>query len=56
MVGPPTNSATVNCQPNSSAMITPSSITRFVEPISKAIAEVKFAPLRNNDRANATAA
>jgi hypothetical protein len=56
MIGPPTNSAAVNCQPISSAMMMPSSITRLVEPISKAIAAVKFAPLRNNDRANATAA
>src|SRR6185312_5440997 len=32
------------------------SITRLVEPISNAMAAVKFAPLRNNDRANATAA
>jgi len=54
--GPPTNSAKVNCHPSSSAMMTPSSTTRLVEPISKAIAAVKFAPLRNNDRASATAA
>ena len=31
-------------------------MTRLVEAISKAIAAVKFAPLRNSDRANATAA
>ena len=34
----------------------PSSTTRFVEAISKAMAAVKLAPLRNNDRASATAA
>jgi hypothetical protein len=56
MIGPPTNSAAVNCQPISSAMMMPSSTTRLVEPISKAIAAVKCAPLRNNDRASATAA
>src|ERR1019366_8458263 len=35
---------------------TPSSMTRLVEAISNAMAAVKFAPLRNNDRASATAA
>jgi hypothetical protein len=34
----------------------PNSTTRFVEPISKAMAAVKLAPLRNSDRARATAA
>ena len=34
----------------------PSSTTRLVEPISKAMAAVKSAPLRNSDRASATAA
>ncbi|GAB4721795.1 hypothetical protein MOKP126_13310 [Mycobacterium avium subsp. hominissuis] len=34
----------------------PNSTTRLVEPISKAIAAVKSAPLRNSARANATAA
>ena len=56
MIGPPTNSAAVNCQPSSSARITPSSTTRLVEAISNAIAAVKLAPLRNSDRASATAA
>ena len=56
MIGPPTNSATVNCQPISRARITPSSITRLVEAISNAIAAVKSAPLRNSARASATAA
>src|SRR5260370_37940210 len=56
MIGPPTNSAAVNCQPINRARITPSSTTRLVEPISNAIAAVKFAPLRISERANATAA
>jgi hypothetical protein len=46
----------VNCQPINRARITPSSTTRFVEPISNAMAATKLAPLRINDRANATAA
>src|SRR5206468_622418 len=53
---PPTNTASVNCQPSSNARITPSSITRFVEANSKAIAAVKFAPFRKMERARATAA
>jgi hypothetical protein len=56
MIGPPTNSAAVNCQPINRARITPSSTTRLVEAISKAMAAVKFAPLRNRERASATAA
>jgi len=56
MIGPPMNSAAVNCQPINRARITPSSTTRLVEPISKAMAAVKFAPLRINERASATAA
>ena len=56
MIGPPTNSARVNCQPISRARMMPSSTTRLVEAISKAIAAVKLAPLRNSDRASATAA
>ena len=56
ITGPPVNSASVNCQPISSARITPSSMTRFVEAISNAIAAVKPAPLRNSERASATAA
>ena len=35
-------------------MMIPSSITRLVEAISNTIAAVKFAPLRNNERASAT--
>ena len=53
---PPLNSASVNCQPISSARITPSSITRLVDAISNAIAAVKSAPLRNSARPSATAA
>ena len=34
----------------------PSSMTRFVLAISKTMAAVKLAPLRNRDRASATAA
>ncbi len=34
----------------------PNSTTKLVEPISNAMAAVKFAPLRNSDRASATAA
>ena len=56
MIGPPMNSAAVNCQPRSSARMTPSSTTRLVEAISNAIAAVKLAPLRSSDRASATAA
>ena len=55
-MGPPTNSASVNCQPSSSAMMTPSSITRLVDAISNAIAAAKPAPLGNSERASATAA
>src|SRR6266542_1350686 len=54
--GPPTNSAAVNCQPISTARMMLSSMTRLVEANSNAIALVKSAPLRNTDRAIATAA
>src|SRR6266496_2262011 len=54
--GPPTNSPSTNCQPRSSAMMIPSSITRFVEANWNAIAAVKSAPFRNSDRARATEA
>ena len=56
MTGPPVNSARVNCQPSSSAKMTPSSMTRLVLAISNAIAAVKLAPRRTSDRASATAA
>ena len=56
MIGPPANSARVNCQDSSRAKMMPSSITRLVLAISKAIAAVKLAPRRNRARASATAA
>ena len=56
MIGPPTNSPSVNCQPRISAIAIPSSITRFVEAIWNAIAAVKSAPFRKSERASATAA
>ncbi len=56
MIGPPTNSASVNCHPSSTASRIPSSMTRLVEANSKAIAAVKFAPRRKIERASATAA
>ena len=56
MIGPPTNSAAVNCQPSNRAMMIPSSITRLVEAISNTITAVKLAPLRKRPRASATAA
>jgi len=49
------NSAAATCQPISSAKIILSSMTRSVEAISNAIAAVKSAPLRNMERASATA-
>src|SRR5215211_4862576 len=56
MIGPPTNSASVNCQPRRTASRIPSSITRLVDANSNAIAAEKSAPLRKIDRASATAA
>ena len=56
MIGPPTNSAAVNCHPSKSAMMMPNSTTRLVEAISKTMAAVKSAPFRNSPRARATAA
>ena len=52
MIGPPTNSASVNCQPSSSARMTPSSMTRLVLAISKTMAATKLDPLRNSERAS----
>ncbi len=54
MIGPPRNSPAVNCQPISTARITPSSTTRLVDANWNAIAAVKSAPLRNSERASAT--
>ncbi len=56
ITAPPTNSAAVNCQPISRARMIPSSITRLVEAIWKAIAAPKSAPLRTSVRAKAAAA
>ena len=56
MIGPPMNSARVNCQEMSRARMMPSSMTRLVLAISKTMAAVKLAPLRNSERASATAA
>src|SRR5580704_17347946 len=51
MIGPPANSARVNCQDSSSAMMMPRSMTRLVLAISKVIAAVKLAPRRNSAQA-----
>ena len=56
MIGAPIASASMNCHPISTSMMMLSSSTRLVEAISNAIAAVKSAPLRNKDRASATAA
>src|SRR5439155_1087105 len=50
------NSAAANGQPSTRIMMILSSTTRFVDANSKAMAAVKFAPLRKIDRASATAA
>ena len=54
--GPPTNSASANCQPMRTMRMIDNSATRFVEASSNAIAAVKSAPFRKIDRASATAA
>src|SRR5215472_14671395 len=56
MIGPPMNSASVNCQVISNVRMMPSSMTRLVLAISKVIAAMKLAPRRNSDLARATAA
>src|SRR2546430_3126123 len=56
MSTPPANSAPTNGQPSRINRIRPSSKTRLVEANSKTIAAWKLAPLRNSDRAIATAA
>ena len=56
MIGPPTNSAAINCQPSTTASSTLSSTTRFVDANWNAIAAIKSAPLRNSVRASAVAA
>ena len=56
MTGPPTNSATANCQPSRTNMTMPSSITKLVEEIMKIIALVKSAPRATSDLVIADAA
>ena len=56
MIGPPTNSASANCQPISTSSTMPSSMTRFVDANMKIIAVVKSAPFWNSDFAIAVAA
>jgi len=56
IITPPANSAATNCHPIKTAKMIPSSTTRFVEANWNAIAAMKSAPLRNIERANATAA
>ena len=56
MIGPPTNSASANCQPISTSSTMPSSTTRFVDANMKIIAVVKSAPFWNSDFAIAVAA
>jgi hypothetical protein len=53
---PPTNSASVNCQPRKIHMTMPISKTRFVDANWKAIAVARLAPFWNIDFAIATAA
>ena len=53
---PPANSAARNCQPSRIRRIRPSSNTRLVDANSKIMAAEKLAPLRNSERAIATAA
>ncbi len=53
---PPSSSAPRNCQPSRMSNTSPSSKTRLVDANSKMIALAIVAPLRNKDRAIATAA
>ena len=53
---PPTNSASVNCQPMKIQMTIPISKTRFVEANWKTIADAKLAPFWNIEFAIAVAA
>ena len=55
-ITPPTNSASVNCQPRKIHITIPISKTRFVEANWKTIAETRLAPFWNTDFAIATAA
>src|SRR5664280_1318730 len=56
MIGPPTNSATANCQPSRTSITMPSSTTRLVDATMKIIALVKSAPLAKRDLLIADAA
>jgi hypothetical protein len=56
ITSPPTNSASVNCQPSSTQSTRPSSQTRFVEANWKASADAAEAPFWKSDLAIATAA
>ena len=49
MMGPPTNSAAMNCQPSRTSRTMPSSMTRLVEAIMKAMAVMKSAPFAKSD-------
>ena len=56
MIGPPTNSAAMNCHPIRTSSTRPSSTTRLVEATMKTMAVTKSAPLATRDRAIAEAA
>ncbi len=49
MMGPPTNSAAMNCQPSNTSITMPSSMTRFVDAIMNTMAATKSAPLAKSD-------
>jgi hypothetical protein len=53
---PPTNSASVNCQPRKIQITIPISKTRFVDANWKTIADARLAPFWKSDFAIATAA
>ena len=56
MIGAPTNTASAKRQLIKTIRMMLSLATRLVDAISNAMPAVKFAPLRNNERARATAA
>src|SRR3954447_24228379 len=56
ITSPPTNSASVNCQPISTQSTSPSSQTRLVDANWKASADAAEAPFWNSDLAMASAA
>ena len=49
MIGPPTNSATMNCQPMSTKSTSPSSTTKLVAATMKTIEVMKLAPFLKSD-------